>query len=188
MGDEQEVEQPQAKTVDYDKYQRVVSAKQGLERQVEELKTEAAALSEKAATVDTLATQVGEWRSKAEEASGKFSRWQDIATRIGTTDADAIEAVEWQYGRIGGDDRPALGDWLDGLKAEPDKAPTILRPLLGSDAAQPKPKPKDKAGSAAPPAAGSQYSAEEIRAIRIEATRTGDWQKYREIRKAWTRS
>ena len=175
----------EVKTVDYDKFSRVVEAKRGLERQVEELRAESATLAERAATADTLAQQVESWKAKAQEESTKFGRFQDIATRIGTTDSDAIEAVEWQYGRLGGEDRPALGDWLDAMTEKPDDAPAILRPFLVQRAE--KVAPKTKAATAAPPAAGSQYSQDEIKAITAEAVRTGDWSTYRAVRKGWTR-
>lgn len=203
MADETQVPEQGPKTIEYTTYQRVVSAKQGLETQVGELKDQVASLSEKVATVDNLTGQVTEWQQKAQQAETRFARFKDIAEALGSTDSDAIEAVEWQYGKLSGDDKPEMATWLSGLKEAPDTAPAVLRPFLTPQAAVKAPEAADKAtepgkppgshkasprppaASSQPPGAPSQHSPEQIRIIRESALRTGDWSKYREIRKAW---
>ena len=79
-----------------------------------------------------------QWRKQAEQmeqslqkAEQKFNRFQAIASN-GFTDPELVAATEWAYDRAmqGKDQKIPLSDWLSGLKAEPEKAPLILRPHL----------------------------------------------------------
>ncbi|MDP6360051.1 MAG: hypothetical protein QF473_33360, partial [Planctomycetota bacterium] len=45
-------------------------------------------------------------------------------------DPDAIEAVEWRYGKLPEEGRPELEPWLTDLKANPEEAPAVLRRWL----------------------------------------------------------
>jgi hypothetical protein len=186
--------------VPYERFQEVVSAKNTLSTEVTTLKGEVQKLTERAATADTLASQMNEWKGKAEQAEGRFSRFKDIASTLGTTDPDAIEAVEWQYGKLPTEGKPALPDWLKSVKEKPDEAPAILRPFLAAptetkpegapDTKTPpdtrKPAPRANGGGPNPPGAPSAHSAAEIRKLREEAVRTNDWSKYKEASKGFT--
>jgi len=177
----------------------VVASKNELASQVSALQAEVQSLSEKAATVDTLTGQISEWKGKAEKAEGKFSRWQAIASGIGTTDTEAIEAAEWAYGRLPEEDRPQLGDWLSGLREKPETAPKVLSPWL-SPATDSKPDstpptrtkttppasngkttPRAPARGAQAPGAPSSLSVEAVRAAKERGIKTGDWSAYREL-------
>lgn len=175
------------KTVAYDNFQAVVQAKQGLETQVATLRSQLQTLTEKAATVDTLAAQVGEWKGKAEQASTRFATFTEFSGALGTTDTDIIDSFDSKYRAMPEADRPARADWVKALKAAPDGAPAILRPWLAPVApatAAPvaKPSPRVPGTPATPPTAPSAVSAEEVRRIREEAVATGDWSRWKILR------
>ena len=174
------------KTVPYTRFQQVVSSKNELSSRIQALEAENLALSEKTATVDTLSASVEEWKGKAEAAEGKYTRWQGIASKIGTTDSEAIEAAEWAYSRLPEQDRPDLPAWLDTIKEDPSKAPKVLSPWLSDPEPQPEPKvkPTTPRRGAQPPGAPSSVSPEALRAARDHAVRTGDWSRYRELQTA----
>ncbi len=166
--------------IPYERFEELVRVKSGLESEV-------AGLREKAATVDTLTAELETWKGKAAEAAGKFDRWQAIAGELGTTDADAIEAVEWQHGRLPAEDRPPVGEWLASIKADPTTAPVVLRPWLAADqpaAEKPPTRRQDATTSPTTGAAATNLSDAKIREVREKAVRTGDWGPWRELSKA----
>jgi hypothetical protein len=189
-----------ARSVPYDRFQSVVEAKAAALEELRAAKAEVQTLSEKAATVDTLADQVATWKTKAEAATAQFGRYQTISGALETTDPDAIEAAEWQYGKLGAENRPELAAWLGEMKADPAKAPAVLRPwLTSSDAGAGDAGAGDAAAAAAAAAArrhgagggagggagagGGSLTEAKIREVRDRAIRTGDWAEWRELRK-----
>lgn len=183
----------EARTVPYERFEKVVSSKNALTSRVATLEGELQTLSEKAATVDTLGSQLREAQEQVAAAEAKFGRWQSIASALGTTDSEAIEAAEWAHSRLPQEDRPELGDWLGSIKEAPDKAPRVLRSWLQSDeggqggdeppeASKRKP-PRPAGGGKQPPGAPDALSAAELRRVREDAIRTGDWSRWKEIRK-----
>lgn len=166
------------KTVPLEKFQRVAVAKQGLEQQIADLK---AAHAEK---LEQLQSQVSDWQSKAEQASGRFDRYQAISEKIGTGNPEAIEAVEWQYGKLEGDDKPDLGAWLDGMREDPEKVPLVLRPIFAPAEPEAPKAPRQRKVDAKPPEAGKVDVNADVARLRRHAEQTGDWSAYREWRKA----
>lgn len=189
MSEEQEAPQEAGPAmIEREKFDRVVAAKRGLEQQVAELRETNQALEERTSSVDALAAQLDEARAAVQDAAGKFDRYRSISSAVGSTDPDVIEAFEWQYGRMGADERPALPDWINGLKKSPGEAPAVLRPWLESKQATPEPqqqarRPSPSAGHKQPPGASSAYSNEEMRRIRQDALMTGDWSEWQRVRK-----
>lgn len=174
---------PEAKTIPYDRFQQVVAAKNELAGQLEAARAEIGTWQERAANTDTLAGQLRETQGKLQAAEGRFSTFREISSR-GLTDPDVVEAVEWQYGRLPEEGRPDMGSWLDGMKADPDTAPAILRPhLFAPEQPAGKPTPKQPAGRVAPPTSGTKPTAEEIRAVRERAQASGNWEEFKELRK-----
>lgn len=189
---------PAPRMIDPDIYRRVVEAKQGLEAQVGQQRDQIAELSEKAATVDTLAAQSRDWQAKATEAEARFGRWQGIASALGTADSEAIAAVEWAHSRLPAEGRPEVGAWVQQIKAAPDTAPKVLAPWLTPSAApgqpsaavpapaagQPPAQPRPPARSVQPTPAPAALSAEAIRAAREKGVSTGDWSEFQALKKA----
>lgn len=175
------------KVVSYENFQAVVTAKSGLEAQVKTLQGQLQTLTEKAATVDTLSAQLNEWKGKAEKAEGRFSTFTELSGALGSTNTKVIDQFDSEWGTLPEKDRPTRKAWVDSLKAKPDDAPEHLRPWLASvqaDNKTQKPAPPKVPGQpATPPGAPAQVSAEEVRRVREEAVKTGDWSKWKELRK-----
>lgn len=184
--------QTQEKTIPYERFQSVVGQKNELAAKVTELEGQVQSLSEKAATVDTLGQQVREWQGKAETAEARFGTYKTISSTLGTTDQEAIEAAEWAYNKLPTKDRPKLPDWLGSLKEDPSKAPKVLSPWLTQSQSQSKPadsqtpatQPRGTTNQPQAPGAPSTVSADAINAARDHAIKTGDWTRYKELRKA----
>lgn len=180
------------KTVDYEVYQRVVTAKQGLETQNRELKTQVSDLTERTANYDTLAGQLREAQGKADAAEGRYRRYKDVSSALGTTDPDIIETFESKYAKLPEEGRAELPDWIKGLKEKPDEAPSSLRPFLGDlsggggGGGGGKPKPKPLGGGGQPPGTGGGIDAETLRRKTAEAQRTGNYTELRKLRKHWS--
>jgi hypothetical protein len=139
-----------------------------------------------------------------EAAVARFSRYQESAQR-GIVDPSIFEAVEGAWGKLPEQGRPTLGAYLDQLRADPSKAPALLRPHLssattsaaaaqtaaaggtststaaGTTAARTA-QPATPAGTQAP-GAPAALSVEAIRAAREEGVRTGNWSRWIEMRK-----
>tara|TARA_R110001632_G_scaffold40705_1_gene102041 strand:- start:429 stop:1082 length:654 start_codon:yes stop_codon:yes gene_type:complete len=171
------------KTVDYETFQRVVAAKNNLEGQVSQLRAERDGALEKAATVDSVVQDRDTWKQKAEQEGSRFERFQQISSVTGNATSEAVELVEYAYGRLPEADRPALPQWLEGIKADPSGAPLALQPIFGQAAAPPK-QQRPKAGpvSTMPPGAAPEVTSEKILAIRQRAQETGDWSEYSDLR------
>lgn len=181
---------PKPKTVAYENFQAVVTAKEGLAAQVETLKGEIQQLTEKAATVDTLSAQLREWQGKAAAAEGRFTAFTEFSGALGTTDAEVIGLFDERYGKLPEKDRPTRADWAATLKAKPDEAPALLRPWLapatqpagGAGAPRPGTPAPRSPGTGAAPAAGATASAQQLREMRDKAMKTGDWSEYKKYR------
>lgn len=181
---------PPPKTVAYENFRAVVTAKEGLESQVNELKRENQALQEKTASVDTLAGKLRETEERLTGAEAKYQTFVELSGVLGTTDADVISVFDQKYSALPKDKRPSRAEWVTGLRAAPDTAPTLLQPWL-APAAQPKAgaagggnsgPPLRTPGGTGRPAGAPAPSGDEIRAIREEAVRTGDWSKWKAYR------
>jgi len=183
-----------AKTVAHDVFQRVVEAKTGLEAQVRTLQGEVQALSEKAATVDTLSGEVNRWRSEAEASKGKFQTFTELSGALGINDVDVINTFDSKWSALPVKDRPARAAWVETLKADAANAPTVLRPWLTpstttasapapADPTRP-PQPRPIGAPPTPPGAPSAVSDVEVRRLRETAIKTGNWQPWKDYKKA----
>lgn len=178
------------KTVAYSNFQAVVEAKTGLETQVRELQATVQKLTEKAATTDTLAAQLEEWKGKASAAEQRFGVFTEISGALGTTDAEVIGLFAARYDALPKTDRPERTAWVTALKASPDDAPALLRPWLApAQAAAPaasaaRPQPRAPGTGGGPPAAPANVTETQIRAAREKGASTGDWSEWRELSKA----
>lgn len=175
------------RTIDPSTYDRIVSAKQGLEGKVGQLEERLAAAEERASTADTLAKQLEEANAKAARVEQQFGTYKSVSGALGTHDSDAIDAAVWQYNRLPEEGRPELGDWLGGMREDPSKAPAILRPFFGTSedpAKQPPPKRRQPPAKDQADPAGAAVDDAALKAMREHAIKTGDWSRYRAHRKA----
>jgi len=191
MADEPLTPPPSPDTVPYGRFQEVVSARNTATTRIEALEAELQGLSEKAATVDTLGTQLNETKAALEKANGRFGRFKTIAGALGTADEEAVEAAEWAYSRLPEEGRPELPDWLNGIKEKPETAPKVLQSWMqGSGETQqtttptPKPAPRPPPRGPTPPTAPQTVTAAQIREARDYAVKTGDWSRYKALAEA----
>lgn len=155
-----------------------------------EAKAEAKRIAELEAQLEGLKASA----SKAERLAKQLEELQveRAAWQAGVTDPEGIEVARLFWGKLPEKDRPALGDWLSGLKADPSTAPKALAAYLsaaptaptgnppGAQSQPAKPLPSANTGAVPTPSAVSRFDAASIRALRQEAQRTGDYSKLRE--------
>lgn len=182
------------KVVPYERFETAVREKQAMAAEVATLKTEVQGLAERAATAGTLASELETWKTKAAEAEGRFGRYKAIGSALDTSDPDAIEAVEWQYGKLPEEGRPELEPWLTDLKAKPEEAPAVLRPWLqpsdggGDGKAKPAPRRHDAGGGGPGGGAGNGVITDEkVRQVRQRCISTGNWEPWKELKKQMNR-
>lgn len=167
--------------VPYDRFQSVVAERNALREQLGE--------------ITSLRTALQEAQAKAASVEGAFTVFKTVASTIGHTDPEAVDLVTYAYGRLPGEGRPALGDWLQGVKADPTKAPLALKHLLNGGFTQAPPPPVAAPPAPAPttstppsatasgtPATSPRLADADVARIRAEAQRTGDWSRWKEVR------
>ena len=102
----------------------------------------------------------------------------------GLTDSEGLDVAKYLYGKIEGNEKPSVSDWL----ATPPKALAGYFKKTGTAPAPaaPAPVPDANKGTTATsaPATGEPMSADMTRQIVQEAVKTGDWSRYREARDA----
>jgi len=86
--------------------------------------------------ISKLQEQISTLESSLQDAESRFSR-VSMLSELGFTDPEIREAVEWSYERAmrGQEERVPMGDWIKGIKENPEAAPAILKPHLQSKAA-----------------------------------------------------
>ena len=94
------------------------------ETKVEEINEQLIQAGEKLKTVDNLTEQIYTLKDELMNANTKYERHSAIA-ELGIQDPDVRDALEWQYQRSNTDE--SFGDWMKGLKENPENAPSFLR-------------------------------------------------------------
>lgn len=94
------------------------------ETKVEEINDQLIQAGEKLKTVDNLTEQIYTLKDELLNANTKYERHSAIA-ELGIQDPDVRDALEWQYQRSNTDE--SFGDWMKGLKENPENAPSFLR-------------------------------------------------------------
>lgn len=94
------------------------------ETKVEEMNEQLIQAGEKLKTVDNLTEQIYTLKDELSNANTKYERHSAIA-ELGIQDPDVRDALEWQYQRSNTDE--SFGDWMKGLKENPENAPSFLR-------------------------------------------------------------
>ncbi len=86
--------------------------------------------------ISKLQEHISTLESSLQDAESRFSR-VSMLSELGFTDPEIREAVEWSYERAmkGQEERVPMGDWIKGIKDNPEAAPAILKPHLQSKAA-----------------------------------------------------
>ena len=103
------------------------------EDRAKELQSQLDTMQGKLGTLDTLASQVEQYKSQLEEANTRYTRHTSMADH-GWTDPDLRDGVEWAYSKaMNGRAKKyvvSFSDWLGEIKQDPTKAPALLRPHI----------------------------------------------------------
>jgi len=107
-----------------DKISKYAKRAREAENKVEEINERLMEAGEKLKTVDNLTEQIYTLKDELTNANTKYERHSAIA-ELGIQDPDVRDALEWQYQRSNTDE--SFGDWMKGLKENPENAPSFLR-------------------------------------------------------------
>jgi hypothetical protein len=188
--------------IPYHRFQEVVSERNTMRDRIKTLEKEAQGALEKAATADTLASQLKELQAERKKEQGAWEEERGLL-RAGFTDPDAIDVARVLHGKLPEKDRPSLGDWLEGHRKAPDKAPKALTPWLAAQEgnAGGKGNAGGSGGSSSGGSggkgnadtrggqradgqqrAGEPLTADKIKEIRERAQASGDWSEWKKVR------
>lgn len=107
-----------------DKISKYAKRTREAETQIEEMNQRLVEAGEKLKTVDNLTEQIYGLKEELQNANTKYERHAAIA-ELGIQDPDVRDALEWQYQRT--ETKESFGDWMKGLKENPENAPSFLR-------------------------------------------------------------
>jgi hypothetical protein len=107
-----------------DKISKYAKRAREAENKVEEMNERLMEAGEKLKTVDNLTEQIYTLKEELSNANTKYERHSAIA-ELGIQDPDVRDALEWQYQRSNTEE--SFGDWMQGLKENPENAPSFLR-------------------------------------------------------------
>ena len=100
-------------------------------------------MSGRMGALDNLQQQIDDYKSKLDQANGRFSRYQAVS-QYGLNDPEQMDLIEWTYERamskVAKKDQQPLESWLAGLVENPTSAPLSIRPHL--QALQPQAQPE----------------------------------------------
>lgn len=176
--------------IPYERFQQVYEEKKALASQVEEL-------AGRVGDADALRQDLAVAREQYEGLQVRSS--EDLHLASMGLDGEARDLMRWAYGRLPEENRPALTEWADGIKADPTTAPKALSVYFSApvapEAPEPPKAPEAPKAPATPPNAGvggkqpdtsgQPVSAEALRAAREKAERSGDWSAFETLSRAW---
>ena len=112
---------------------KVASRASEAEARASEIQEQLKSFEGKQASVDVLTNQINELKTQLQQSNTRFNRYQSIS-KIGITDTDLIDVIEWQYDKAMKDtpakEQTSLSDWLDHHLENPTEAPRSIRPHL----------------------------------------------------------
>lgn len=179
--------------VSYKRLNEVVVQRDAARAELAASRAENAPLAEKAALADTLTGQLAELQAQYDNDKTGWASERSLI-RSGFVDEEAQVVAKVFHSRLPAEDRPPIGDWLEGLKAEGAEVPRALAVYLnGSTTGSEKPDtgkgPAGGSGNAGagqhkPPPANTTVSDELIAAAKLKGIKEGDWSDYEALRKS----
>lgn len=176
MSDEETPPPPDAQApVPYERFAAVAAERKALKSEVEALRTKAGGL-------DAATKEAADLKSALASAQADFADRLALH-RHGVGDDEGQDVARMLHGRLPPENRPALGDWVAGLKAEGATIPRALQPYLAPapSGVTPPTAPKPAATSGQPPPASGRVDDAALRTAREQARKTGDWSGFAKL-------
>ena len=174
--------------VPYARFHELTQRHQQVTAELDRMRAELVARTERASQAEALAKQLSDLQAAHETAAASWSEERTFLG-VGLADPEGQALARTLHGLLPAEGRPDVGTWLRG-QIEGGQVHPALSHYFGGTArapasapaapspAPPMPRPSG-AGGTQPPSAAPVYSAEQIRALREEAQRTGDLSKLR---------
>ena len=129
----------QVESIIKDRVSKVAQRASEAESQVSDLSKQIDSFKSKQASLDMLTEQIDKLKSDLKVSETKFTRYQSM-TKLGISEPDLIEAIEWQYDRsMNGKSQKEIvpiNEWLENQIQNVDEAPITIRPHLQKIASQ----------------------------------------------------
>jgi hypothetical protein len=151
MADE-EKEGQASNAVPYDRFVTVNDQRKEYQAKVADLTAQLAAVEKQAGAADALFTQLESVNATLESERQAWTQERSLMG-AGLIDQEARDLAVWSYNRQPEEGRPALGEWLDGMRAEGADVPQYLAPYFkgaAQDQAPPAPTMPDTNRGAIP--------------------------------------
>lgn len=123
----------QVEAIIKDRVSKVAARANEAESQLKEATSQIESMQGKQASLDMLTDQIQKLQGELAASENKFNRYQSMS-KHGISDAELIEAIEWQYeksmkGKSKKEITP-LSEWLENHLSNPAEAPIAIRPHL----------------------------------------------------------
>lgn len=150
------------KTVPWSRFEERGSRIKALEAELAAAKDERATFGQQAEAWKAGAAEAEKWKGEHAKLSATVAE-ERVFAAAGITDPEMQDAVRWAYGRLPAEGRGELREVVEGWKAKPDTAPSLLRQAFAPPAAPASPSaptwPRDRGAPASPPGAQGGASA-----------------------------
>jgi len=140
-------EEKKTETVPYERFQQVVSERSKLKAELDEARSSLQSHAESATAAEAMRAELDATRAKL--AALAVDAGLDTALAERGFDGDGRAMVRFLHGRLPEESRPAIAEWVDGMKEDPSTRP---RPLLAYFDAPAPPAPPSEVGTPVSPA------------------------------------
>jgi|TARA_R110000765_G_scaffold405721_1_gene502376 hypothetical protein len=148
MSDE-EAKTDASKTVPYARFQEINTRAKESASRVQELEAQLSDTQKQASAADSLFEQLQK-TNETLEAERKGFQSEKAMMESGLVSQEARDLAQWSYSRLPEENRPALGEWLQGMTGDDAEVPTYLAPYFSRDQKPSAPSIPDTNRSAVP--------------------------------------
>jgi len=149
---EEETNGQASNAVPYERFTTVNEQRKEAQAKIVDLTAQLAAVEKQANAADALFNQLETTNATLETERAAWGQERSLMG-AGLIDPEARDLAIWSYNRQPEEGRPALGEWLDGMKAEGAEVPQYLAPYFkgaATDQAAPTPTMPDTNKGAIP--------------------------------------
>jgi hypothetical protein len=123
----------QVESIIKERVSKVAQRATDAENQLSDINKELDQYKNKQASIDMLTDQINSLKSELKTSETKFNRYQNM-TKLGISEPELIEAIEWQYDKSmtgkSGKELVPLNEWLANHIENVNEAPLAIRPHL----------------------------------------------------------